>query len=109
MAMEMHDKIGHDMNRFIKECAHLLHNRQLKGHLPLSFCIQFFKQCVNITFQRALAYAIEKKIMLASDVCFRPPIIIRFHNLHVNDIRGVMGEITSYYEKDLLFPFFWFL
>jgi hypothetical protein len=29
--------------------------------------------------------------------------------LHVNDIRGVMGEITSYYEKDLLFPFFWFL
>jgi len=28
----------------------------LKGHLSLSFCIQFFKQCVNINFQRAITF-----------------------------------------------------
>jgi hypothetical protein len=66
----------------------------------LHFCIQFFKQCVNIAFQHALVFAIEKKIALASDVCSRPPIIIRFHNLHVGDIRRVVGEITSYHKRD---------
>jgi hypothetical protein len=49
MAMEVHDTLGHNMDRFIKECAHLFHNRQLKGHLSLFFCIQFCKQLVNIT------------------------------------------------------------
>ncbi len=44
--------------------------------------------------------------MLAGDVCSRPPIIIKFHNLHAGDIRKVMAEITSYHEKDLFFPFF---
>jgi hypothetical protein len=29
------------MNRFIKECAHLFHDRQPRGHLSLSFCNQF--------------------------------------------------------------------
>jgi hypothetical protein len=38
--------------------------------------------------------------MLASDVYSRPPIIIRSHDLHVSDIRGVVGEIASYHEKD---------
>jgi len=45
-------------------------------------------------------FVIERKIVLARDVYFRPPIIIRSHNLHVGDIRGVKGEITSYHEKD---------
>jgi hypothetical protein len=72
----------------------------------LSFCIKFFKQCVNIAFQCALTYAIKRKIALASDVCFRPLIIIRFHNLHACDIRGAMGETTSYHKRDFLFFIF---
>jgi len=44
--------------------------------------------------------------MLTGDVCFRPPITIRFHNLHVGNIRGAMGVISSYHERDYLFPFF---
>jgi hypothetical protein len=49
-----------DMNCFIKECAHLFHDKGSRGHLSLSFCIQFFKQHVSITFQRVLAYVIER-------------------------------------------------
>jgi hypothetical protein len=49
MAMEVHDTFRRDMNHFIKECVRLLHDRQSKGHLSLSFCIKFFKQRVNIT------------------------------------------------------------
>jgi hypothetical protein len=30
----------------------------------------------------------------------KPPIIIRSHDLHVGDIRNVVGEIASYHEKD---------
>jgi hypothetical protein len=66
----------------------------------LSFCIQFFRQCVSIAFQRALTFAIYKKIALANDACSKTLIIIRSHNLHVGDIRGVMGEIASYHEKN---------
>jgi hypothetical protein len=49
--------------------------------------------------------------MLTGDACSRPPITIRSHNLHANDIRGDVGEITSYHEKDYLSFFFsfWFL
>jgi len=50
MAMEMHGTSGHDVDCFIKECAHLFHDKQSKGHLSLSFCIQFFKHYVNIIF-----------------------------------------------------------
>jgi hypothetical protein len=32
--------------------------------------------------------------MLEGDVCFRYPITIRSHDLHVGDIRGAMGDIT---------------
>jgi hypothetical protein len=66
----------------------------------LSFCIQFFRQHVSIAFQRVLASTIKKKIVLASDVCSKPPTIIKSHNLHVGDIRRAMGEITSYHKKD---------
>jgi hypothetical protein len=50
MAMEVHNTPRHDMDCFIREYAHLFHNRQSNDHLSLSFCIQFFKQHVNIYF-----------------------------------------------------------
>jgi hypothetical protein len=40
------------------------------------------------------------KITLTGGACSKPPIIIRFHNLHVGNIRGAMGEIISYHERD---------
>jgi hypothetical protein len=40
------------------------------------------------------------------DVCSRPPIIIRSHDLHASDIRRTMGEIASYHERDWFSPFF---
>jgi hypothetical protein len=66
----------------------------------LSFCIQFFKQHVSIACERALAFAIERKIALVGDACSRPPITIRSHDLHVGDIKEAMGEIISYHERD---------
>jgi hypothetical protein len=47
----------------------------------------------------ALAFVIKKKITLARDVCFKSPIIIRPHNLHVGNIKVVVGEIASYHER----------
>jgi hypothetical protein len=38
--------------------------------------------------------------VLIDDVCSRPPISVRSHNLHVGHIRRVMGEIASYHERD---------
>ncbi len=38
--------------------------------------------------------------MLVRDVCYRFPITIRSHDLHVGDIRRAMGEITFYHERD---------
>jgi len=78
--MEVHNAIECDMDRFIKECARLFHNKQLRGHLSLFFCIHFFKQCVSIVLQDALASTIERKIALASDACSRSPTTIRSHN-----------------------------
>jgi hypothetical protein len=51
-------------------------------------------------FQHALGFAIKRKIELARDVCSIPPIMIRFHDLHADNIREVMGEIASYHERD---------
>jgi hypothetical protein len=39
MAMEVHKSFRHDMNCFIRESICLFHDRELKGHLSLSFCI----------------------------------------------------------------------
>jgi hypothetical protein len=75
-------------------------NRQSQAHLSLYFHIQFFKQCVNIVLQHALASTIDRKIALAKDTCFRPPISIKSCNLHAGNIRKVVGEITSYHERD---------
>ncbi len=66
----------------------------------MSFCSQFFKQCVCIALQCVLAFIIKKKIVLANDVYSRPPITITFHNLHASNIRRDVGEIISYHEKD---------
>jgi hypothetical protein len=98
MAMEVHNALGCDMDCFIRKCARLFHDKQLKNHLSLSFCIQFFKWCVNNAFRCALASIIKKKVVLAGDVCSRP-FIIRSHNLHAGDIRGDVGEIASYHHE----------
>jgi hypothetical protein len=39
MVMEVHGAPECDMDRFIKECACLFHNRRSRGHLSLSFYI----------------------------------------------------------------------
>jgi hypothetical protein len=78
----------------------LVHDRRFRGHLSLSFCIQFFKQHVNIALQHVLASVIERKIALVDDACSRLPIIIRSHVLHASNIKGTMGEIASYHERD---------
>jgi hypothetical protein len=98
MAMEVHGTPGHDMDHFIKESACLFYNKQSRYHLSLYFCIQFFKQHVSIALQHALTSAMEKKIALVGDACYRPP--IKYYNLHANDIRGVVGEIASYHKRD---------
>ncbi len=77
------------MDCFIKECACLVYNKQSRGHLSLSFCTQFCKQYVSIVFQRALALVMERKIVLVGDAYSKPPIIIKSHNLHASDIKGV--------------------
>jgi len=100
MAMEVHNALGRDMDHFIKECACLFHDRKSGDHLSLSFCIQFFRQHVNIAFERALGSTIKRKIVLAGDVCSRPPSTIRSHDLHVGDITGAMGEIAYYHERN---------
>ncbi len=38
------------------------------------------------------------------DVCTRPPITIRFHDLHAGEIRRVMGKIASYHGGTSSFP-----
>ncbi len=63
------------------------------------FFIQFFRERVNIIWKHVLVLAIEKKIVLAGDACFRPPIIIKSLDLHASDIRGTMDEIASYHER----------
>jgi hypothetical protein len=83
----MHSALEHDMDFFIKKCARCFHNKQSKGHLFLSFCIQFFKQHVNVTFLCVLISTTRRKIMLASDAYFKHLIIIKSHDLHVTNIR----------------------
>jgi hypothetical protein len=48
MAMKVHNTPRCDMDNFIKEHARFFHNKRLRGHLSLSFCIYFLKQCVSI-------------------------------------------------------------
>ncbi len=60
MVMEVHDTPERDMDHFIMEYVLLFHDRRSRYHLSLSFYIQFFKQCVSITLQCVLAFAIKK-------------------------------------------------
>jgi hypothetical protein len=83
MAMEVHNALEHYMDRFIRDCAHFFHDRQSGGHLSLSFYIQFFKQCVSITLQQALAFVIERKIVLVGDVCYRKHNIYYYYYLTI--------------------------
>jgi hypothetical protein len=39
-------------------------------------------------------------IALVGDACSRPPTTIKSHKLYVGDIKGVVGEIISYHERD---------
>jgi hypothetical protein len=41
IAMEVHDTLGQDTDRFIRECTSLFHYRQSRGQLSLFICIQF--------------------------------------------------------------------
>jgi hypothetical protein len=66
----------------------------------LPFYIQFFRQHVNIIFQLVLAFIIYKKIALASDACSRPPITIKYDDLHAGDIKRALGEIVSCHKRD---------
>jgi hypothetical protein len=65
---------------------------------PYLFAFNFSSNLIVLL--RALAFAKERKIVLASDPCSRPPIIIRSHDLHASDIRGAVGEIAPYDEKN---------
>jgi len=59
-----------------------------------------FKQRVRIVLQCVLTFAIKRKIALAGDVCSRPLITIKSHDLHASNIKGAVGEIASYHEKN---------
>ncbi len=50
MAMEVHNTPMRDMDHFVKECAHLFHDRQSGSNLSLYFCIKFFRQRISIVF-----------------------------------------------------------
>jgi hypothetical protein len=66
----------------------------------MSFCIQFFRQHINIVLQHALPFTIKIKIAFASDAYSKALIIIKSHNLHDVNIRGDVGEIVLYHERD---------
>jgi hypothetical protein len=100
LALKVDNTPMRDMDHFIREFACIFHNGRLGSHLSLSFNIQFFKQDVNVALQRVLASVIKRKVALVGDVYSRPPITIKSHDLHVDYIREVMGEITSYHVKD---------
>jgi hypothetical protein len=56
MIVEVHNTLGCDKDCFIKKCVHFFHNRRLRGHLFLFFCILFFRQHVNIAFSRCFNF-----------------------------------------------------
>jgi hypothetical protein len=64
------------------------------------FLHSIFKWHVNTSFQHVLTSTIERKIALAKNACSILPITIKSHNLHASNIKGAMGEIASYHERD---------
>ncbi len=73
------------------------------------FLHSIFQTTCQYCSSASLASEIEKKIVLGSDACSKPPNTIRSHDLHVDDIKEVVGEIASYHERDQLSPSFWAL
>jgi hypothetical protein len=61
-----------------------------------------------LLFSPFLAFVIEKKITLTSDASSRPPVTIKFHNLHAGNIKGV-GWNNFLPWEGLVFLFFLFL
>jgi hypothetical protein len=37
---------------------------------------------------------------MAKNVCSKPPIISRFHDLHGGNIKVIVGEKVSYHKRD---------
>jgi hypothetical protein len=72
MAMEVHGSPRHDMDHFIRECAHFFNNKRSRGHLSLSFCIQFSRHHVSIALLHALASNVKRKIVLVMFVLDLP-------------------------------------
>jgi hypothetical protein len=50
MAIEVHNAPGHDMDHFIKECAHLFHDRRSWGHLIFFFAFNFSSNVLVLPF-----------------------------------------------------------
>jgi hypothetical protein len=94
MAMEVHNSLGHDMDRFIKECVCLFHDRVI---YPCLFAFNFSNNMLIFFLTCFFAFVIEKKITLAGDACSKPP--IKSHDLHVGNIKGAVGEIASYHNR----------
>jgi hypothetical protein len=67
---------------------------------PCFSAFNFSSNMLVLFFSVLLASAIKRKITLACDVCSRPPITIRSHNLHAGNIRRAVGEIVSYHKRD---------
>ncbi len=85
--------------------AHLFHDRQSEDHLSFFiFAFNFLSDVLVLLFNVLQLLLQNRKIVQVGDVCFRPPIVIRIHDLHASDIRGNMGEIASYHERDQLSP-----
>jgi hypothetical protein len=99
MAMEVHDTPN---IIWIVSLGSVLVFQIINDHEVIysNVCIQFFNQHVSIALRCALAFVIDMKIALARDVCSRPSIIIKSHDLDADNIRGVVSEIASYHEKD---------
>jgi hypothetical protein len=103
MAMEVHNTPRHDMDHFIKECALFSTIDDQEVIYPCLFAFNFLSNLLVLPFnvlQCALVSTIERKIALASDACSRLPIIIKFLDLHASDIKGAVGKIATYHEKD---------
>jgi hypothetical protein len=50
MAMEVHNAPRHDMDCFIRECAHLFHDKQLEDHLSLYYAFNFSGNMLVLLF-----------------------------------------------------------
>jgi hypothetical protein len=64
-------------------------------------CEYCFSTCFNLYY--------KKENCIASDACFGPLIIIKFHNLHVGNIKGLWVRLLPTTRKTSSFLFFWIL